>query len=320
MDWDKIILFILGLLTARDLISKNFDIPNDRKWSWLFYDKKDCEKIPYCYQLNKINKGKPPIAYNSELLPKLLIILGNHTKFFEGGVFCDRDKRMRINHLVSTLEASHNSDDLKVMLDIVEKLYFGISTKTNIDFVISLKGGNVLLVNKLVEKYNNELIHLTYNRNLFFESFGIVTSNSNDAATGRGLKFENMDELVRIASLSKRKLNGFVLDCSYSSGEGIIQCVKEFNEMLKEYENSILNINPIKEVRAIYSHVGKDINDRLEEFNCNIEYLFSLNDENRKYLYEFINQENREDIKLQKANELLKKLKSEHLLNDSLIQ
>lgn len=52
MDWDKIILFILGLLTARDLISKNFDIPYDRKWSWLFYDKKDCEKIPYCYQLN----------------------------------------------------------------------------------------------------------------------------------------------------------------------------------------------------------------------------------------------------------------------------
>lgn len=90
--------------------------------------------------------------------------------------------------------------------------------------------------------------------------------------------------------------------------------------MLKEYENSILNINPIKEVRAIYSHIGKDINDRLEEFNCNIEYLFSLNDENRKYLYKFINQESREDIKLQKANELLKKLKSEHLLNDSLIQ
>lgn len=319
MDWDKIILFILGLLTVRDLISKNFEIPIDRRWSWLFYNKKDCGEIPYCYQLNKINKSKPPIAYNSELLSKLLIVLGNHTKFFEEGAFCDREKQIRINHLVSTLEASHNNDELKVMVDIVEKLYFGISAKTNVDFVISLKGGNVLLVNKLVEKYNNELIHLTYNRNLFFESFGIVSSNFKDAVTARGLKFENIDELVRIASLSKRKLKGIVLDCSYSSGEGIIQCVKEFNEMLKENGNSIINVEPISEVRVIYSHVGKDIKDRLGEFNCNIEYLFSLNDENRKYLFEFINQENREDIKLKNANELLKKLKKEHLMNDSLI-
>ncbi len=320
MNWDKIILFILGILTVRDLISKNFNVPSDKKWSWIFYNKKDFEKIPYCYQLNKINKGKPPIAYNSELLLKLLVVLGNHTKYFEEGAFCDRRKQMRKHHLVTTLEAAHNSDELKVMLDIIEKLYFEVSAKVNVDFVISLKGGNVLLVNKLVELYSNELIHLTYNRNLFFESFGIVSSNSKDAITGMELKFENMNELVRVASLSKRKLNGMVLDCSYSSGEGIIQCVKEFNEMLKENYNSSININPIREVRVIYSHVGNDITDRLKEFNCNIEYLFSLNDENRKYLFEFINQESQMDIKLKNANELIKKLKKEHLLNEFLIQ
>lgn len=320
MNFDTIFLWILGIAGIRDLIIKNFNVPRDKKWSWIFYNKKDLGEVPFCYQLNKINKCKPPIAYNSELLPRVLVVLGNHTKFFEEGVFCDRDKRIRIKYLVSTLEASHNSDDLKVMLDIVEKLYFGISANMNVDFVISLKGGNVLLVNKLVELYNDELIHLTYNRNLFFESFGIVSSNSKDAATGMGLKFENMDELVRIARLSNRKLNGIILDCSYSSGEGIIQCVKEFNDILQENQNSIININPIREVRVIYSHIGRGITDRLKEFDCNIEYLFSLNDEERKYLYEFINQENKEDIKLENANELLNELKKKHLLNDSLIR
>jgi len=320
MNWDKIILFILGLLTVRDLISKNFNIPNNKSWSWIFYNKKECEEIPYCYQLNKINKNKPPIDYNLELLPKLMLVLGNHTKFFEEGVFCDRSKLIRINHLVSTLEASHNVEELKVMVDIIDKLYFGICTKMTVDFVISLKGGNVLLVNKFVEVHNHELIHLTYNRNLFFESFGIVSSNVKDVVAGRGLKFENMDELVRIASLSDRKLNGIVLDCSYSSGEGIIQCVKEFNEMINENANSIVNISPIKEVRVIYSHIGNDIKDRLNELDCNIEYLFSLNDENRKLLFELIKQEKQGDIRLKNAYKILDKLKSDCLLNDTLIR
>lgn len=313
---DKFFIWTAGIIGIRDLIANNFNIPRDKKWSWIFYNRIE-ESVPRCYQLNKINKEKTPMPYDSELLPKLLVVLGNHTKYFEEGVFCDRDRRIRIKHLVSTLEASHNCDDIKVMVDIIEKMYFEVSMKVNVDFVISLKGGNVLLVNKLVEKYSNELIHLTYNRNLFFESFGIVSSNSKDVFTGMELKFENMDELIRIAKLSGRKLNGMILDCSYSSGTGIIQCVKEFKEILEE--NSIMNINPISEVRVIYSHIGADIKKQLKEFDCNIEYLFSLNDDTRKYLYDYINQENRNEIKYEKANELLKNLKKDGLLNNDLI-
>lgn len=319
MIWDSIVLFLLGLLTVRDLISKNFNIPKNKSWSWLFYNKNECEDIPYCYQLSLIKKNKPPINYHSELLPKLILVLGNHTKFFEEGVFCDRSKRIRVNYLVSTLEASHDIEDLKVMVDVIEKLYFGICDETHVDFVISLKGGNVLLVNRFVQLHQNELMHITYNRNLFFESFGIVSSNVNDVVSGIGLKFENMEELIRIAKLSERKLNGIILDCSFSSGEGIIQCVKEFNDMLNDNTNKIVNINPITEVRVIYSHIGENIEDRLNELNCNIEYLFSLDSERRKQLFESICQEQQDSIKLRNAYKILAELKKDKLLNDSLI-
>lgn len=320
IDFDTIILFVLGLISVRDLLSKNFDIPKDKKWSWLFYNKKECEEVPYCYQLNKIKKNKPPISYNATLLSKLMLVLGNHTKYFEEGAFCDREKNIRVNHLVSTLEASHDVDDLKVMIDVIERLYFGVCDKMNIDFVISLKGGNVLLVDKLVQIHNHELIHITYNRNLFYQSFGIASSNEKDVYAGIGLQFENMDELIRIARLNKRKLNGIVLDCSYSSGNGIVHCVRDFNKVLDDNINDIININPIQEVRVIYSHIGKDIQEQLEECNCNIEYCFSLNDEKRKLLYELIHEESSEENKLINARKILESLKNDKMLDDSIIQ
>lgn len=313
MSWDKITLFILGLLSVRDLISQNFDIPKDRKWSGLFYNKKEREEIPYCYQLNKINRNKVPIGYKSNLMSKLILVLGNHTKYFEEGVFCDRKKMIKINHLVSTLEASHDTDDLKIMVEAIEKLFFDIAAKINIDFIISLKGGNVILVEKLIQLHNYELIHLTYNRNLFFESFGVSISNENDVKAGNSLRFENIDELLRVAKASKRKLNGIVLDCSFSSGDGIIACVKDFNELINQ--NDGININSIKHIRTIYSHIDKDISDKLED--CEIEYLFSLNPEIRKLLYKLIHEEENPEIKLSNANLILQKIKDSDLLSGS---
>lgn len=318
MDFDNVMLFLIGLFSVRDLISKNVNIPINPRLSWILYNKNEFEKIPYCYQLNKINKNKPPIEYNSDIILKLVLVLGEHTKYFMDGVYCDKKEKIRINHMVNTLIASHDSNNLKIMVDILDRLFCGISVEMNIDFVISLKGGNVLLVNELVQRYNRELIHITYNRNLFFESLGITSSNSLDVETGMELKFENINELIRISKLNRRKLNGVILDCSYSSGDGIIQCVKDFKEIISKNSNAS-NINLIKEVRVLYSHVGTDISEKLNEYNCNIKYLFSLNDEIRKMLYEMIYKEEHSDIKLKNAHTILEKLKKNNLFNNSTI-
>lgn len=107
MNLDNILIFILWLLSVRDLIAKNFDIPKNKRWSFLFYNNKEINEVSYCYQLKKIHDNSMPIQYNSKLILQMLIVLGIHTKYFENKVFCDRDKTIETKYLVSTLEASY---------------------------------------------------------------------------------------------------------------------------------------------------------------------------------------------------------------------
>lgn len=129
--------------------------------------------------------------------------------------------------MVNTLEASHNKQELQIMTDMA-KLFYNEKIQSNpdnpIDFIISIKGGNVLLVSNLINSLGNEIIHLTFNRNLFYESMGVVESNDHDRKVGKDIKFENINELIRLSEANKnlRKLNGMIIDCSYSSGDGIL--------------------------------------------------------------------------------------------------
>ena len=66
MNLDRVVIMILGILTIRDIISKNFDIPKNKRWSWLFYNNNELKEVPYCYQLNKINTNRTPISYNDK--------------------------------------------------------------------------------------------------------------------------------------------------------------------------------------------------------------------------------------------------------------
>ena len=90
--------------------------------------------------------------------------------------------------MVSTLEASYVKSDLNVLVDIAEKMISELSVPQPIDFIISLKGGNVLLVDKLINYHKVDIKHLTYNRNLFYQSFGVNTSRE---PLKTGLKREN---------------------------------------------------------------------------------------------------------------------------------
>lgn len=204
----------------------------------------------------------------------MILILGNHTKYFEQGGFCDRDKLKKIRYLVSTVEVAHTEKYLIIMLDMLEKMYYEICSSRNVDFVISLKGGNVILVNKLVDSHKNDILHLTYNRNLFYESYGVSYSNKHDLLEGADLQFENLHELIRLSKLSNRNLNGIILDCSFSSGKGIVECVKDFNKIMEDFRKNEVKINPITEVRTLYSHIGEDIQKELQRYNCNINYFF----------------------------------------------
>lgn len=223
--------------------------------------------------------------------------------------------------MVNTLEASHNKQELQIMTDMA-KLFYNEKIQSNpdnpIDFIISIKGGNVLLVSNLINSLGNEIIHLTFNRNLFYESMGVVESNDHDRKVGKDIKFENINELIRLSEANKnlRKLNGMIIDCSYSSGDGILQCVKNFKEIV---DNENLNINTNLSVRTIYSHVNKDITMELDTLGCDMECVISLTDDIREKLYQKIRNEKDDNKKLSKAKFILNQLKKQNLINNKYI-
>lgn len=317
--FDRIILILLSIATIRKIIADNFNFPIDKKWSWILYDKKE---VPYCYQLNKLQNEENKIIYNSNIFLNLIVLLGNHTKYFINKVYCDRNKTLQIHYMVNTLEASHNRQELQIMTDIVKALYYKrIHTNPNepIDFIISIKGGNVLLVNNFINSIGDEIIHITFNRNLFYESLGITGSNDHDRKVGKEFKFENINEIIRLSETNRnvRKLNGMVIDCSFSSGDGILQCVKNFKEIV-EKEN--LNINTNLSVRTIYSHVNNDISSELERLGCDIEYLISLTGDTREDLFKKIGSVNNDNTKLSNAKLILKDLKKRNMINRKYLQ
>ncbi len=119
------------------------------------------------------------------------------------------------------------------------------------------------------------------------------------------LSLKNINELIRLAEANKdlRKLNGMIIDCSFSSGDGICQCVKNFKEIV---DNENLNINTNLSVRTIYSHVNKDITRELENLGCDMECIISLTDDIREKLYTKIKNEKDDNKKLSNAKFILK--------------
>lgn len=308
-----ITLIILSIATIRKIIADNFNIPINKKWSWILYDKKE---IPYCYQLNKIQIEKKSLKYNSNLLLSFIILLGNHTKHFNNDVYCDRDKKIPLKYMVNTLEASHNEYELQIMTDLLKKAYLRNASSNfnnHVDFIISIKGGNVLLVNNLIKNLGNEILHITFNRNLFYDSIGVTDSDDHDRTFGNEIKFENLNELIRLSKTNRpnRPLNGMIIDCSYSSGDGIIQCIENFQKII-QCEN--LNVNKSLTVLTLYSHVNKDISDKILQLQSKIDCMMYLNDNIRRDLYNNIYKNSDENDKTIKAKNILKSLRKQKLI------
>lgn len=141
--FNRIILILLSIATVRKLIADNFNFLKGTKWSWILYDKKE---VPYCYQLSKITNEKIKIKYSSDILVNLIVILGIHTKYFDNKVYCDRQKTLQFHHMVNTLEASRNKQELQIMTDIVKLFY---NKKFGLPLIILL----ILLLVSRVEMY-----------------------------------------------------------------------------------------------------------------------------------------------------------------------
>ncbi len=282
INFDTIIIFMLGILSIRDMISKNFDIPKDKKWSWIFYNKSEKSQIPPCFKRHEIF-NKPSTIDTYSIIDNLLLVASRHIKKFDNGLVHGRFSKEAIpsNYYINTLEAAHDKYEIGIMKAALIKLIQKCGTTNDLDFIISLKSGNDYLARNFAQEL--EIIHCVKS-NIGSKVKAVVINGEENKRQSLSLMYENMDALLDYASKSSEPLNGIIIDCSLSTGAGIKDCVTHFNSMIEE--KVITNINKIEHAYVLYAH--QHDTDLLFEKACKINRFFDMDEQLRASIFQNI--------------------------------
>lgn len=245
---DNIILILLGIITIRQLIAQNFDIPLPNKFKWLLYNKQDLCPPVLCRRIYNINSTFKDDRPSSKVIEELLSLDCRHVKYYPAGIRHGRIAKIDSKYFINTLEASYCERDLEIMTKALQGLIAKSGLSTDVDFILFLKSGNQLLANSIYPGDANIIRVCRIDGGREFHPLDIASKPG-----AFSILYENLDRLLEAANdlPSGEKLTGIVVDCSISSGHGITECIKSFNAFVKDHK---LAINPIKDAFVLYSH------------------------------------------------------------------
>lgn len=279
ITFDNITLFLLGIFSIRQLIAQNIDIPLPKKLKWLIYNKKDLESPVLCrraYDMShQIGENKP----SRTIVEQLLEMDGRHIKYYEDGLVHGRSSGTQVQskYFINTLEASYSETDLSIMTTAIRALIANGNLNVNkIDFVLCFKSGNQILARNIYNKRNGEIIYICR----LDDYAANYPMKPNAEAHLFSVQFENLDTLLTAAQNYRMgKLNGIAIDCSISTGAGLKEGIKQFNELI---EQDNLNINKIEHAFVLYAH------KLFDDANCKeftLHRYFDMDEKTRELIY-----------------------------------
>lgn len=325
----QIILVILALITFRDILARFLFIP--RKWKisrWIYtqYEKDTLLEIFRLFGIdeNKFRRQIRSVKNNNKIIAKpeekLVYLLSKYTYNFttEYGI----QTPTKTDYYINTMEASHFSDDLDTMTDLISCLINRQGGDLHQDFIISPKCGNPMLGQNYTTLYNNIFLLSKYEKDK-------SRSKNNNPLISLMINFEGFAALkMEAESNSNRDYKGYVIDCNLSGGSLILKPMVEFNNMLNQLhqQGDLLNIKPLTEAFILFradtdiASEGKKFDEVFEENGFKCHRFFDLDEENKSSLYSY---KNKKDIALCKClsnkrdnflSEFINKLKCKELL------
>ena len=276
--FEYITLTLLSILKIRELIANNFEVPLPTKMKWLLYNKKD-EKPVLCRKAYERAQRINDYANEKNIIERLLIMDGNHIKYYPDGYFHRKKFSTEINshYFINTLEASYIEQDLCLMKMAILRLIKESEFKQEIDFILFLKNGNQTLARE-VFKGDRDITYICK----IDEHSSYFPANETDSIDKYSIQYENLDSLLARANNlvdSSSRLNGIVIDCSVSTGVGLKDSINHFNNLLEK--NNTLRINKIEHVFVLYCHQNFDDS---EEF-FKLHRYFDMDEEIREMIY-----------------------------------
>lgn len=256
---NQIIIFLIGLITIREIIAAFFYVPRDKKWSWLIYNKNDENMIKFVLQqlnlndkkLNRLSKIDYPIHEMPSPVHRLISLLSRHIYKSNDHLSYGKDTIVNTRYYVNTMEAIHDRSDAVIMCTLIQKLIASESCHASApDFIITPKLGNPLLAYKYAEQC---------------EIMFVISKPGDDLDKSRArnapeefsfkINYEGAKDVIDRARNLGRKLNGVALDCNVSNGSQLKSTVDNFNKYIEKLD---LPINKIEYGITLFKVDDKD--------------------------------------------------------------
>ncbi len=269
-----LIIVLLFFGTLRTLIAYT-GFTRGTKFEKYFYDKSHQElaneAVKNAYQeLNIAQRSKSALQLicpqvirdvrildESRNLDKLLILLANNSHSCLS--IYGKDTPVNTSVIINTMEASLLDDNCGLMAELFLSIYTKkLLRNGQIDFIVVPKSGNPILAKKLADMLNAICLVCKSDKDSSRVTPDEHSSNKNNSFS---LNVEGFTYLQERARNSSVKLNGILVDCNCSGGNGLIRTAVEFNKVL---EATGTNVNPIDKGMVLFR---VDLNLKPEEFD-----------------------------------------------------
>lgn len=251
-----LIIVLLFLGTLRTLVAYT-GIARGTRLEKYFYDKSHQElasvAVQNVFQELNIDQGSksalklicPQVIRDVRVLDenrnldKLLILLAHNSHSCLS--IYGHDTPVNTSVIINTMEASLLDDNC----DLMAELFLSIYTKKllengNIDFIVVPKSGNPILAKKLADMLNAICLVVKSGNDSSRVTPGEHSSNRNNSFS---LNVEGFTYLQEKAKGSLAPLNGILVDCNCSGGNGLIRTAVEFNKVVKSTGANVKPIN-----------------------------------------------------------------------------
>lgn len=291
---EKIIIYFLGVMTLRELIAFSGLIPKDMKFSWIIYNTYDKFIINETLKslgierkdvINVIKEKKFTKDYHKINKDNLIEIISKYIIYHEGKVEYGYKTPINTTYYISTVEASYDSEYLSwmcfLMNDLVLDTYKKMRIKKMPDFILTPKGGNTHLGRIYAD--NRKILFLT---SKYSVKSTYVTFLKNEYEYNLKTNYEGSWKLLE--TLSKNgsidKLYGIVVDCNTTTGEQILDMMKDFNKLVTDLN---LNIDEVTDAFTLFRPVDNkkcDIDEKFKNHGFMLHRYFDLSEENKELI------------------------------------
>lgn len=291
MNWDScVILFILSIFGIRDLIAAFGNLPRDKWYSNFLYGNYDKNLVSQILKewgfpddinhrirkniKNTLKEMERQGINNRNSLKTLLHILTKYIINFPEGISYGQSKQSK--YYIDTMEASTNDEYLAKMAFLMVRL---ICEKTKkVDIVFVNKMGNVFLAKAVADLLKAKLVIVKSTNDESRAKY--ITTGDVISKELYQTNFEGAWDLFE-----GKKKHCIVVDCNTSSGNQLIQTIKDIN-MAKT--KCGIKVHDIKHVFVLYivDDESYQIDEMFKDVGCELHRFVDLNEYYKEKIFE----------------------------------